>query len=164
MTAQTLLEKIATKVESKLEKLRAENSEFPPCLTAADPKDIEAIKVRWKLPAIYLEFLSRFSPRYFSFKVKQYNLICLYGASDLIEGQQGYSEYEGQSFDDWPSHLVVIASQNADPYVLDLSRSDGNDAPVLHCEHGLGEWDFEDNEVFPSFLAFFKHLSQMRLE
>ena len=53
--------------------------------------------------------------------------------------------------------LVVIASHGGDPFVLDLSRSDGRDAPILTAEHGTGEWNFE--KAADSFLAFLEELA-----
>ena len=52
----------------------------------------------------------------------------------------------------------VIASHGGDPFVLDLSSSDGNDAPVLTAEHGMGEWDF--GQVADSFAGFLKSLTK----
>jgi hypothetical protein len=68
----------------------------------------------------------------------------LFGATDLIAGQDGYSEsfILKRRLEEWPARLVVIGSDGGDPYVLDLSRINGEDAPVLTAWHGQGSWDF----------------------
>jgi hypothetical protein len=88
-----------------------------------------------------------------------YNHFQLFGAGELIEAQEGYSFNPAtqQSIEDWPRHFVVIASHGGDPFVLDLSNSDGKDAPVLTAEHGAGDWDF--SEVAASFSVFLKSLA-----
>lgn len=85
-----------------------------------------------------------------------YNGFTLYGASELIDMQAGYSynAFTKEEANDWPKNYIVIADHGADPFVLDLSRSDGEDAPVLFAFHGEGEWDF--TEVFSSFSKFLK--------
>jgi hypothetical protein len=62
------------------------------------------------------------------------------------EGQQGGNDDFGV--------LLVIACHGGDPFVLDLSKSDGNDAPVDTAEHGMGVWEFtRDAGSFTQFLA-----------
>jgi hypothetical protein len=56
--------------------------------------------------------------------------------------------------DEWPHHLVVIGTDGGDPYVLDLSRADADDAPVLKARHGQGSWGF--HPVAVSFKEFIK--------
>lgn len=46
----------------------------------------------------------------------------------------------------------------SDPYVMDLSQSDGTDAPVLTAMHGTGAWNF--SEVANSFEDFLITLCQ----
>ena len=79
----------------------------------------------------------------------------LFGAAELIEAQDGYAfdPVKKRPLRDWPADYVVIASPGGDPFVLDLSSSNGEDAPVLTAEHGTGEWDFEPfAESFEKFL------------
>ena len=85
--------------------------------------------------------------------------IGLYGASCLLDHQAGYSwnPVENTRIDDWPDGLVVIGDDNADPFALDLNRSDGQDAPVLWAMHGMGSWDFEEHS--PSFEDFLRYLA-----
>lgn len=54
----------------------------------------------------------------------------------------------------WPKDYLVIADSDADPFVLDLSKSDENDATVLFAYNGNGEWSFEKySETFEKFLS-----------
>lgn len=88
--------------------------------------------------------------------------VFLFGASELIEGQFGYSTHgkTGEPLD-WPGNLVVIASEWGNPYCLDLARSDGCNAPIVTARHGTGSWNFEDDDL--SFLGFLESLVR-RLE
>ncbi len=82
------------------------------------------------------------------------------GAGDLLEGQDGYSfdPTTKQPIPDWPEHLLVIGSHGGDPYVLDLTQSDGCDAPVLTAEHDASAWNFEP--AADSFLKFLEQLAR----
>jgi hypothetical protein len=81
-------------------------------------------------------------------------------AAELLEGQDGYSfnPIEKTPIADWPEHLVVVASHGGDPYALDLSQSNGSDAPILTAEHGAGVWEFE--RAFDSFVQFLVSLAK----
>ena len=109
---------------------------------------------------MYLDFLARFSP--LRVLIEDSDIFeqdfFLFGAADLIAEQDGYSESTDTKtrLEDWPPYLVVIGSDAGDPYVLDLSRSDGNDAPILMAWHGRGSWDFE--LVANSFVEFLELL------
>jgi hypothetical protein len=156
---QTPFEKIVSRLDEKLAKKRRERQDLAEptnWLAVAAPADIQRIKARWSLPSTYLDFLTRFSPISVTLANRRfYNHFQLFGAGELIEAQDGYSfnPIEKQSLDDWPSHLVVIASHGGDPFVLDLSKSDGVDAPVDTAEHGAGVWDFtREADSFTEFL------------
>jgi hypothetical protein len=159
---QTDFEKIVHKLDKKLAKERKKRQDLAEptdWLVIADSQDINRIKARWELPATYLDFLTRFSPlRVIISARKFYNPFWLFGARELLEGQNGYAfnPIENQPIPDWPGHLVVIASHGGDPDVLDLSDSDGNDASILTAEHGSGAWNFE-----PAADSFMKFLEQL---
>ena len=161
---QTEFEKIVHKLDKKLAKERKklqDPAEPTNWLVTADSQDINRIKARWELPATYLDFLTRFSPLRVIIKARKfYNPFWLYGAGELLDAQNGYAfnPIEKQPISDWPAHFAVVASHGGDPYVLDLSRSDGNDAPILTAEHGTGEWNFEP--VAESFLVFLERLAR----
>ena len=152
MTVHKLDKKLA-----KYRKTQQDLAEPTDWLVVADIQDINCIKLRWELPATYLDFLTRFSPLRVIIRARRfYNPFWLFGAGELLEGQSGYSfnPIENQPIADWPQDYVVVASHGGDPYVLDLSHTDGNDAPVLTAEHGTGKWSFEPvAESFAAFLA-----------
>ncbi|OGD63710.1 hypothetical protein A2160_03425 [Candidatus Beckwithbacteria bacterium RBG_13_42_9] len=87
------------------------------------------------------------------------NGLHLYGTSGLIKSQDGYSynPIKKEQIDEWPKEYVVIADDGADPYVIDLSQSDGEDAPILFAYHGEGNWDFQESA--PSFAEFLQSLN-----
>jgi len=156
---KTAFEKIVSRLDKKLAKKRQERQDLADpthWLALADRSDIQRIKARWKLPSTYLDFLTRFSPIKVTIANRRfYNHFQLFGAAELIEAQDGYSfnPIEKQPIEDWPSHLVVIASHGGDPFVLDLSKSDGSDAPVDTAEHGTGVWEFiREARSFTAFL------------
>jgi hypothetical protein len=159
---RTALEKVVSRLDMKLAKKRDKRQDLAEptdWLVLAAPEDIKRIKARWRLPSIYLDFLTRFSPVKVTIENRKfYNHFQLFGAGELIEVQDGYSfnPVERQPLEDWPAHLVVIASHGGDPFVLDLSKSDGKDAPVDTAEHGTGEWEF--SQVAKSFLEFLETL------
>jgi hypothetical protein len=157
---KTDFEKVVSRLEKKLAKKRREYQDLAnptDWLAIASTKDIAQIMARWQLPAVYLDFLTRFSPIDVTIESKRFfNNFQLFGASELIEAQDGYSfnPIEQKPLEDWPAHLVVIASHGGDPFVLDLSKSDGNDAPVNTAEHGVGVWEFvREADSFGEFLA-----------
>ena len=156
---QTDLEKAMAKIEQALAKERdfwhVKSYQYNRAILEVPEKQvISEIKARWQLPAVYLTFLERFSPASDAF-LKGINL---YGANTLIKHQCGYafSSPEEERFPNWKAHWLVIADQDADPYILDLSKSDGNDAPIYKAPHGVGQWKWR--KVAGSFLAFLERL------
>ena len=156
---QTDLEKAMAKIEQVLAKERdfwKVNSyqHNKTILQVSEKQVIDKIKERWELPTLYLTFLERFSPANDAF-LKDINL---YGANTLITNQCGYafSSPDDELFPDWKAHWLVIADKDADPYILDLSKSDGNDAPIYKAPHGAGQWKWR--KVAGSFLVFLEKL------
>ena len=155
----TPVEKLCARLDAKLSKKRAarQNPAHPSnWLIPAKAEDLAKITARWPLPADYLEFLEKGSPLAAQLKLKGYGAIELYGAHNLIKGQDGYSynPVERQRIEDWPDSLVVIAQRWGDPFCLDLSK---DEPPVLFAFHGEGLWQF--TEEFPNFLAFLKSVT-----
>lgn len=159
----TELEKCASKLDKKLAKARKKEQDLANpsnWLVIANETDIAAIKQKWVLPEIYLLFVKNFSPLnvYIEKKIFNYGLH-LYGAKDLIEGQNGYSynPVTKTKIEEWPSNFLVIGDDGADPYCIETGRSADQEVRVYTCEHGLGTWDFE---LFAdSFLDFLKGLA-----
>jgi len=155
----TPFERLVVQLDRKLAECREQHQDPAnptDWLTPASPRDLDAIKKRWRLPAVYLDFLTRFS----TLRVNIHSEMSvaglkLFGAADLIAGQDGYSEssVRKRRLDEWPLHLVVIGVAGGDPYVLDLSGADRDDAPVLMAFHGRGRWDFQpEADSFKEFL------------
>ncbi len=151
-------ERIYAALDKRLEKRREKNRDKAHqayWLIKADTVDIEKIKEELNPPDNYIDFLSKASPLNVEMKMKDYGVVRLYGAHDLIEGQDGYSvvSKENDEEDDWPENYIVIATCEADPFCIDVSQSD---SPVYYAVHGMGEWDFE--EAFKSLGDFLKAL------
>ncbi len=161
---ETRLDQIASRLDAKLAKLRRERQDpVNPSnwLVPASEEALAEIEARWQLPPTYLDFLRYFSPLEVTITNRNYYQgLDLYGASKLLTAQHDYSfnPVSNTQIADWPAHYVVIADHALDPYVLDLSRIRGDDAPVLTAVHGEGAWDFD--EEAPSFLAFLERLSR----
>jgi hypothetical protein len=157
-------EELVSRFDKKLARQRQRRQDLAEptdWLALAGPEDIERIKAHWNLPSLYLDFLTRFSPISVILESRRfYNSFRLYGAGELIEAQDGYSfDPENQApIEDWPSNLVVIADHGGDPFVLDLAKSDGEDAPVSTAEHGMGVWEFEP--AAKSFRDFLETLAK----
>ncbi len=155
-------EMIVSRLDKKLAKIRSEHRDpTAPTdwLAVAAPKDIEDIKARWTLPALYLDFLTRFSPVHVLLEIRRLDdELQLFGAGELIEGQAGYAfnPVLQEPIEDWPTSFLVIAACGGDPFVLDLSRFSGEDAPVLTAKHGTGRWDFHD--AAGSFVEFLESM------
>jgi len=160
---ETDFEKIVSRFDKLLAKKRDQRQDLAAptdWLAVADPGDLQQITTHWALPSVYVDFLTRFSPVKVSLVSKRFwnGGLQLFGVDELIEAQDGYAfnPVKKESIPDWPKDFVVIASHGGDPFVLDLSSSDGVDAPVLTAEHGTGEWDFD--QVADSFGEFLKSL------
>nr|WP_295863512.1 SMI1/KNR4 family protein [uncultured Chitinophaga sp.] len=155
-------EKLMARLDKQLEKKRRKNKDHAnpsDWLTVADEKDIAYIRERWTLPEVYLNFLRYYSPLKVTFTGPDFTEgLSLYGAHELAARQGGYAYngISGEPLTDWPSHLLVIGDDGADPYCLDLSAIKDGDAPVLMALHGQGDWDFE---VYAErFTAFMEEL------
>jgi hypothetical protein len=159
----TSLEKTASRLDKRLAKKRSKGQDAANpsnWIAVAGNSEVDEITSRWKLPSVYLDFLTRFSPVQVNIASKRFwnGGLQLFGASELIEAQHGYSfnPVKKKAIRGWPKSYLVIASHGGDPFVLDLKASEGTDAPVLTAEHGTGKWEFE--EVEDSFEAFLKSL------
>jgi hypothetical protein len=160
---KTELDKIASKLNKKLEVKRSKNQDLSNptnWLVIADAADILKIENKWKLPENYLLFLKNFSPLNVYINSKKYfQGLKLYGASELLKRQEGYSfnPVTNQTIDEWPQNFVVIADAGADPYCIDISNIKDNDVPIYTSMHGTGEWEFE--LYADSFLDFIKEIA-----
>lgn len=156
----TPLEMIVSRWDKKLGRLRQRTEEDPANpfnrLVVADLKEIEKIKQQWTLPAIYLDFISRFSPLVNIENRRFYNgglsFTC---AHDAIEIQEKFHHfYEG--YPGWHNNLFVIGEHALDVFALDLSQSNGEDAPIYKADH---DGDRLKKEA-PSFMAFLEKVTK----
>lgn len=162
----TDFEKVISRLDKKLAKKRQDRQDLADptdWLTPATSDELQRVKARWNLPATYLDFLTRFSPIKVVIQSQRFynGGLWLFGASELIDAQEGYSfnPIDNKPLEDRPAHLVVIAHHGGDPFVLDLSKSDGTEAPVDTAEHdGVGIWEF--GRVAKSFRAFLGQLAK----
>ena len=151
-------EKIYAALNNRLKKRREQrNDNAHPAfwLIRADEADIEAIKKQINPPANYLDFLMKASPLNVEMKIKDYGPVFLYGAHNLIDGQNGYSvvpEINSET-NDWPENYIVIATCEGDPFCIDISQTN---SPVYYAAHGMDEWDFD--VAFDSLGDFLKAL------
>lgn len=158
------LEQAAALLETRLAKERQQDQDLARpsnWLVVASVADLAAIDQRWSLPAIYRDFIARFSPLRVHIDSEDYfQGLNLYGASDLIKAQLGYSynPVEQAAIAGWPAHYVVIADAGANPYCLDLSAIADGDAPVYTAEHGRGAWEFARHA--DSFVDFLREVAR----
>lgn len=123
----TEFERVVAKLGRRLAQYRAANQDpAAPTnwLTIAAPKDLDEIRKRWTLPVTYLDFLRRFSPLNVLVQGKAFvNGLHLYGAHDLLQGQDGYARNPttGRAIAEWPKDLVVVGHDGADPFCIDCS-------------------------------------------
>lgn len=137
-----VIEKMQAVIEQELQQNPQFYAQYPmELLTEANPRDIEDVTKRWTLPEPYVYFLQHYVPERVGWATEDYIHLHIFGASELQEGQIGYNynPVTQEVIEDWPAHYLVIASDEGDPYCLDLSRKD---TAVYTALHGQGEWDF----------------------
>lgn len=155
---ESAAEKIYARLDNQLLKKR-EKKQDPAhpsnWLIKASPTDMTHISERWKLPQYYLDFLEKASPLNADLKIKGYGTVLVYGAHNLMKGQDGYAynPCKGEMIKDWNPDYIVIANRFGDPFCLDLSQEN---SPVYFAAHGMGKWEFD--EAFDSFTEFIKGL------
>ncbi|MDO5692642.1 MAG: SMI1/KNR4 family protein [Pseudomonadota bacterium] len=149
---RSALDRAAARLERLLARQRAmrQDAANPDnWLLPASEVALERVNRRWPLPAMYAEFLRKFSPRHVMVAGEGWVTggLSLYGAEELEARQGGYAfnAVTGQPTADWPANMLVIADDGGDPYCVDLNapRSGDGDVPVLAGVHGAGRWDFE---------------------
>ncbi len=158
------LDRIARKLDDRLALVREKEQDLS-CpsnwLTPATTNDFKQICDRWSLPGTYRLFLKKYSPLNLTLYGRRFpEGLRLYGANELIVAQNGYSynPLKNGPVADWPNAYVVIGDVAADPYVLDIGNSDGDDAPVLKSQHGRGKWQFQKKAA--TFLEFLRIVSK----
>ncbi|MGE7985177.1 SMI1/KNR4 family protein [Lysinibacillus fusiformis] len=105
----------------------------------------------WQLPDEYLYFLKHYVVEGITWNTGDYINLQIFGATDLMRGQDGYNynPVTEEVISDWPQHYVVIATDEGDPYCIDLARGD---TAIFTAYHGTGSWDFE--MAYDNLVAF----------
>lgn len=136
-----IMEKMRNAVAEKRNEYPQFYTKYPIQITEAEEQDIRDISDKWSLPAEYLYFLKHYAPKHVSWNTDEYINLDIFGAKELVEGQWGYSSdpVTDELFTEWPSDYLVIASDEGDPYCIDLSRGD---TVIYTAEHGTDSWDF----------------------
>ncbi|GIP51234.1 SMI1/KNR4 family protein [Paenibacillus vini] len=141
------IDDVIEKMRTTLEAMRKQDPEFyakyPMQLgTEAEAEDLRTVFDTWRLPEEYAYFLRNYIPESVGWSTDEYINLDIYGAKELPGGQWGYNynPVTKEPISDWPEHYLVIASDEGDPYCLDLSRGD---TVVYTAMHGTGRWDFE---------------------
>lgn len=151
-------EKLYSRLDKKLLKKREKKQDLANpsnWLVTASQEDMLNIKKRWTLPTEYMDFLEKASPLNAAFSIKGYGRVEVYGAHNLIAGQNGYSynPSENKKIKDWNTNYVVVANRFGDPFCIDISIQN---SPVYFAFHGLDKWEF--TKEFESILDFLKSL------
>ena len=109
--------------------------------TLADDQAVREVTDQWSLPDDYVYFLKHYVPESVTWSTDEYTNLEIYGAKDILKGQWGYNynPVTHEDIVDWPSSYLVIASDEGDPYCIDLSRGD---TVIYTAAHGMGKWDF----------------------
>lgn len=140
------LDAVIAKMQAVLEEKRQQNPDFYAkypmgLLTEAEEQAIRSVTDTWSLPEEYLYFLKHYVPESVAWSNDEYLCIHIYEAKDILSGQSGYNynPVTDEVLTDWPSDYLVIASDEGDPYCIDLSRGD---TVIYTARHGAGSWDF----------------------
>lgn len=111
--------------------------------TETDEQEVNTALAQWKphLPEDYIYFLQHYNPKSLYWSNDHYISLHIYSAQELAAGQLGYSYNPviDQVIEEWPGTYLVIASDEGDPYCIDLA---GGDSVIYTAEHGTGSWDF----------------------
>jgi hypothetical protein len=141
------IDAVIEKMQEVLEAIRGQDPEFYAkypmrLITEAEEQDVRTVAEQWPLPDKYLYFLQHYVPESLGWSTDEYINLDIYGAKDIVQGQLGYSynPVKNEVITDWPDSYLVIASDEGDPYCLDLSRGD---TIIYTAEHGTGSWDFD---------------------
>lgn len=151
--AKALQEKSKNKVDVVIRKLNRKykkhfkNNSIRANHTFIHEPDQEKVSL---IPSIYPEDYKYYLSRYDA-NLYLNNGVHLYGLSTLSECQEGYATYKKQPIEGWNENWLVIADQEADPYILNL-----NDGKVYFALHGGGKWEWE--EKFDSFTTFLTNI------
>ncbi len=140
------IDAVLEKMQEVLAAMREQDPDFyakypMQLITEAEEQAIQVVTEQWRLPDEYVYFLKHYVPEMVSWSTDEYINLDIYGAKDLQQGQLGYNfnPVTNEVITEWPNDYLVIASDEGDPYCIDLSRGD---TVIYTAEHGTGTWDF----------------------
>ncbi|MFD2381644.1 SMI1/KNR4 family protein [Paenibacillus xanthanilyticus] len=139
---EAILAKMRVAIEEAVDRNPDYYAKYPMYLiTEAEERDILRVIDEWRLPEEYISFLKHYVPVSVAWSNDQYMNLYIYGAKDLLPGQSGYNynHVADEAIADWPIDYLVIASDEGDPYCIDLSRGD---TVIFTARHGAGAWNF----------------------
>ncbi|MFY0517277.1 SMI1/KNR4 family protein [Lysinibacillus sp. UGB7] len=140
------IDAVIEKMQAAVEKMRVQDPQFYAkypmhLMTDAEERALRNVSEKWRLPGEYLHFLKHYVPESVTWSTDEYINLNIYGAKDVSQGQWGYNYNPVTNEDilDWPNNYLVIATDEGDPYCIDLTRGD---TVIYTAEHGMGTWDF----------------------
>jgi len=140
------IDAVLEKMQEVLAAMREQDPDFyakypMQLITEAEEQAIQVVTEQWRLPNEYVYFLKQYVPEMVSWSTDEYINLDIYGAKDLQQGQLGYNfnPVTNEVITDWPNDYLVIASDEGDPYCINLLRGD---TVIYTAEHGTGTWDF----------------------
>ncbi|MCM0624319.1 SMI1/KNR4 family protein [Lysinibacillus sp. OL1_EC] len=136
------LDAVLQQMHDFIDELQERESAYPMVFYHQSEEDIsQFVDGGWSLPAEYVYFLRHYVVERVTWATGDYINLNIYGARDLIRGQEGYNynPVTDEMIEDWPHDYLVIATDEGDPYCLDLSRGD---TAVFTALHGTGSWHF----------------------
>lgn len=146
------LDAVLQQMRDFIDELQERESAYPMVFYHQSEEDIsQFVDGGWSLPAEYVYFLRHYVVERVTWATGDYINLNIYGARDLIRGQEGYNynPVTDEMIEDWPHDYLVIATDEGDPYCLDLSRGD---TAVFTAPHGTGNWHF--SMAFDNLILF----------
>ncbi len=139
---QKKLDAVLEQMRDFIEEFQERESAYPMVFHHQAEEDISHfMDSGWSLPAEYVYFLRHYVVERVTWATGDYINLKIYGARDLIRGQDGYNynPLTDEAIVDWPHDYLVIATDEGDPYCLDLTRGD---TAIFTATHGTGSWHF----------------------
>ncbi|WP_155591670.1 SMI1/KNR4 family protein [Lysinibacillus cavernae] len=144
--SQRELDAVIEKMRSFIQEIQKQDPDFYNAYPVVFHNHIEDeishfVDCHWRLPEEYLYFLQRYIVEGVTWNTGDYINLQIYGAKDLVRGQEGYNynPVTDEVILEWPHDYLVIATDEGDPYCLDLSRGD---TAIFSAYHGTGSWNF----------------------
>ena len=100
-----------------------------------------------QLPREVVDYITNFLGQktiYLNKKGNDVHPFALTGLDDLSTRVLGYGKrFSGEPFEEWKEGWLIIGTQAADPFIVDLNQYDLTLSPVYHARHGIGAWKWK---------------------